>query len=524
MSHLDLAAAERVRTFFRKFLRHTDGEFAGKPFELLPWQWELIKVLFGTKNEKGFRQYRKLWLEIAKKNGKSALLAAVGIYMLVADGEPGARIVICSTSIKNARNIYLQAEAMVKACPQLYGYGSGKKRQGGILDITPNQKRITYAAKNGSLEVLSTEAESAEGIQASAVFVDEIHVWNRKNSEDLYSALRYATAARRQGLFCVATTAGDNTYGLGYQEHQYAAKVLTGEVEDPSYLPIIYAADSKDDWTTLATLQKANPSLGSILQLDEVQPELTRAKIDPRAERDYKRYRLNLWQQPVFTDWLPAGAWDACKSDLKDLSGRECYAGLDLSSTTDTTSLVLVFPLADGSVDVQPFCWIPEDACKDRERKNRSNFDTWTRQGLMYRTPGEVIDYDLIRAKINELSRQYRITELAVDPWNATQLSLQLSRDGLNVIHYPCNSRNLNEPCKMISHLVLSRKLRHDGNPVMSWQMSNVVMRSDSSGNIKPCKASSADKIDSVVAMACAVGRLILRQSSAYETQGLTTF
>jgi phage terminase large subunit-like protein len=521
----DPAAAERVRAFFAKFLRHSKGDFAGKPFELLDWQWQhLIGPFYGWKRPDGTRRYRRADCWVSKKNGKSSLAAGLVLYGLLADGEAGAEVYGAAADRNQASIIFNEAVSMVAQSPAL------KSK----LRVVETAKRIVYEEKRSFYAVLSKDSrKTGHGINASLTVIDEKHVVGR----ELRDTLRYAGAARRQPAFWEISTAGNDKTSVGYETYQYAKKVLEGVIEDPELLVFIAEADSNDVWEDESQWHKANPSLGVTISLDSFRGDYNEARQGTvLARANFCQLRLNVWQDAV-EGWLPMDRWDACGGEIDEgLDGRECYAGLDLASTTDTASLVLLFPLpgvdaeAGGGTEESPagvpgqsyaallFCWVPEEACRRRERENKTRFDQWAREGFVEKTPGDVIDYDMIRAKLNELNEKYAVRQVAIDRWNSTQLSTQLQGDGFEVVAFGQGYASMSAPAKELEALVLSGRLRHGGNPVLRWMASNVSIERDAAGNIKPSKKRSAEKIDGVVALTMALGLALAAPASERPT------
>ena len=491
----DLAAADRVRTFFRSFLRHSKGDWAGEPFELLDWQWEsVIAPLFGWLRPDGTRRFRRGYIEVPKKNGKSTLFSGLSLYLLVADGEPGAEVYSAAVDREQASIVYGEAANMVEVSPEL------ARR----LTVIRSTKRIVFHQTRSVYRALSADVSAHEGLNASAVLIDELHA---QKSRDLWDTLRYAGAARSQPLLLAITTAGYDRHSICWEQHDYAAKVLDGTVEDTSFFPFIAAAGNDDDWTEPAVWQKANPSLGITIQADQFAEDCREAQESPAKENTFRRYRLNQWTEQDVR-WLSMAKWDACETELPNLLGKECYAGLDLSSTTDISALVLVFPdFAEQRYSVLPFFWVPEEGARQRERRDRVPYGQWISDEYVETTPGEVIDYERIRAKINELQKQFNIREIAIDRWNATQLATQLDEDGFEVIPFGQGYASMSAPTKYLEQVILSRQLCHDGNPALRWMAGNVSIEQDAADNWKPSKKRSPERIDGIVALIMGLDR-----------------
>lgn len=485
--------AERVRTFFAKWLKPSKGLKAGASFELLPWQWEgVIAPLFGWRRSDGTRRYREAYIEVPKKNGKSTLVAGVGLYLTIADKEQGAEVYIAAADRGQASIIYDEAAAMVAASSSL------KSR----CMVTPSSKTIGYPKTTSLLKALSAEAYTKEGINASAVLFDELHA---QPTRELWDCLRYSGAARLQPLTISITTAGWDRHSICWERHVYAEKVRDGIIEDWEFLPVIYAAGPDDDWTSPDVWRKANPSLGVTIKEEDMARACKEAREQPAAENAFRRYRLNQWTEQA-TRWLQLEQWDKCGTafDVTELEGQTCFAGLDLSSTVDLTALVLYFP--DSHKALCHF-WIPAENARQRELRDRVPYVAWARDNFLTMTPGNVIDYRFIRQHLKEIAARYDVRQIAYDPYNARQLAMQLQEeDGLPVAEFRQGYLSMNEPTKRLHGMILSGQLQHGGNPILRWMATNAVVNSDPAGNIKLDKSRSREKIDGMVALVMAVG------------------
>jgi phage terminase large subunit-like protein len=483
----DVAAAQRVRTFFSQFLRNSKGQWAGKPFEPLEWQWsDVVAPLFGWRRADGTRRYRRAYIEVPKKNGKSTLFSGLSLYLLIADGEPGAEVYSAAIDRDQASIVFNEAANMVEASSAL------AKR----LQVIRSTKRIVHQASKSFFRALSADVPAKEGINAHAVLLDELHA---QRTRELWDTLRYAGASRRQPLHLSITTAGFDRHSICWEQHAYSQQVLEGTIEDSAFFPYIAAAAPEDDWTQLEVWQKANPSFGITIGADQFAEDCKEAQESPAKENAFRRYRLNQWTEQDVR-WLSLEKWDAGARPLSELEGQTCYAGLDLSSTTDLSALVLVFPFEDR-VEVLPFFWVPEEGALRREHRDRVPYGQWIKQGLIEATPGEAIDYDRIRARIDELGKLYRIESIAIDRWNATQLAGQLDGDGFEVVAFGQGFASMNWPTKKLEEVVLSNRLVHGGNPVLRWMAGNVSIEQDAADNWKPSKKKSRERIDGIVAL-----------------------
>jgi phage terminase large subunit-like protein len=485
---LDQTAADLAVRFFQENLTHSKGELGGKPFILEPWQQDYVRQLFGTMAG-GVRQYRTSLLAIPRKNGKSTLCAGIALKLMF-DGEPGAEIYSCAADRDQARLVFEMAKACVENSPKL------RSR----LRVFRNS--IVREDTHSTYKALSAEAFTKHGLNAHGIIFDELHA---QPDRELWDVMTTSTGARRQPLCVAITTAGFDRKSICWEIWRYALAVRDGAIKDPTFLPAIYAADPEDDWTKEETWRKANPNLGVSVKLEDLQVRCQRAQDMPSEENTFRRLHLNQWTEQD-TRWLRMDHWaqgdQACPVDL---TGRECFGGLDMATSFDTTCLCLLFALDDGRYWAEPFFWIPEENMRERVKRDRVPYDMWHRQGFLRTTPGNVTDYDLVRADINELAKKYNIRQVAIDRWNATQLSNQLQGDGLNVIGFGQGYGSMSAPAKRLEGLVVGGKVLHH-SPVLDWQASNVAVQSDHAGNIKPSKAKSTERIDGIVSLTMALG------------------
>jgi phage terminase large subunit-like protein len=496
----DVATAEKACGFFPRFLRHSRGKMAGKPFELEPWQANVVRLIFGWKwKATGLRVVRRVYLFIARKNGKSTFAAGLALLLLLADGERGGEVYSAAADRDQAAIVYKEAAAMVAASEDLSRVTETFK-----FSIICSQLGSTY-------KVLSADAERKHGLNPSAVIFDELHTQPKR---DLFDVLHTAVGARAQPLEAYATTAGHDRHSICWEVHTYAVQVRDGYVDDPTFLPILFTAEEGDDWKDPKTWAKANPCLGTAIQLDYLARECLHAQQVPAYENTFRRLHLNQWTEQA-TRWLPMDAWDegAGEVDAESLAGRRCYAGLDLSTTTDISALVLVFPPDedDPNYRVLAYFWVPEESMRQRASRDGVPYEEWHRRGLIQATEGNVVDYDVIRARINELGQTYNIAEIAVDRWNSTQMQTQLAGDGFTVVPFGQGFASMSAPSKELEKIVVGRQLRHGGHAVLRWMAANVAIEMDPAGNIKPTKSKSSGRIDGIVGTVMGLGRAMVR-------------
>lgn len=504
---------------FIECLCHTKGKWAGEPFKLIEWQEQIIRDLFGIIKPNGYRQFNTAYIEIPKKQGKSELAAAVALLLCCGDGEERAEVYGCAADRQQASIVFEVAADMVRMCPAL------NKR----VKILASQKRIIFQPTNSFYQVLSAEAYSKHGFNIHGVVFDELHTQpNRK----LYDVMTKGSGdARMQPLFFLITTAGNDTNSICYEVHQKAKDILEGRKIDPTFYPVIYGAEQDEDWSDPKVWKKANPSLGITVGIDKVEAAYESARQNPGEENSFRQLRLNQWVKQAVR-WMPMDKWDACNFpvDVKALEGRVCYGGLDLSSSTDLTSFVLVFPPEDddGKYEILPFYWIPEETLDLRVRRDHVPYDVWQKQGYIQTTEGNVVHYAYIENFIEELGTRFNIREIAFDRWGAVQMTQNLENMGFTVVPFGQGYKDMSPPTKELFKLTLEQKLAHSGHPVLRWNVDNVTIRTDPAGNIKADKEKSTEKIDGAIATIMALARALVcgigTGESVYDSRGLLVF
>lgn len=514
-SYYDKEYADFAVTFIES-LCHTKGTWAGKKFELIDWQEQIIRDLFGILKPNGYRQFNTAYIEIPKKNGKSELAAAIALLLTCGDGEQRAEVYGAAADRQQASIVFDVAADMVRMCPAL------NKR----VKILASQKRLIYEPTNSFYQVLSAEAYSKHGFNVHGVVFDELHSQpNRK----LYDVLTKGSGdARMQPLFFLITTAGTDTHSICYEVHQKAQDIIDGRKIDPTFYPVIYGADDTEDWTSPKVWKKCNPSLGETIGMDKVKTACESAKQNPGEENSFRQLRLNQWVKQAVR-WMPMDKWDKCAFAVNedDLRGRVCYGGLDLSSTTDITAFVLVFPPLDeeDKYVIIPYFWIPEDTLDLRVKRDRVPYDVWERQGYLQTTEGNVIHYGYIEKFIESLGERFNIREIAFDRWGAVQMVQNLEGMGFTVVPFGQGFKDMSPPTKELMKLTLEQRIAHGGHPVLRWNMDNIFVRTDPAGNIKADKEKSTEKIDGAVATIMALDRAIRcgnnNCASVYDDRGL---
>ena len=517
-SHYDEALADRAVRFIEN-LCHTKGRWSGKPFWLLPWQEQIIRDVFGVVREDGTRQFRTAYVEIPKKNGKSELAAAIALYLLYADNEPSAEVYGAAADRQQASIVFDVAKRMVEMTPALL-------KRSKIMAAT---KRLVNYSNVGFYQVLSAEVGTKHGLNVSGLVLDELHAQPNRNLVDVLT--KGSGDARTQPLYFLITTAGTDRNSICYEYHTKAKDILEGKRIDPSFYPVIYGLDDGEDWNDEKAWYKANPSLGYTIQIDRVRDAHREALTNPAEENVFRQLRLDQWVGSSVA-WIPEHIYDKgnIPIDIDRLKGRECYCGLDLSSTSDITAFVMVFPpqYEGDKYIVVPHFWLPRETLDLRVRRDHVPYDVWERQGLFHVTEGNVVDYNFVRKTINDLHSQFNIKEIGVDRWNATQLITDLEGDGFTMVPIGMGFKDMSPGMKELYKLLLEGKIIHGGNPVLRWMAGNVVAEIDAAENIKPSKKKSTEKIDGIVAWIMGLDRAIRheQQGSVYDDpeRGLWVF
>jgi phage terminase large subunit-like protein len=518
--------AQVAINFFEHMLTHTKGIWAKKLFELIPWQKPIISDLFGSVRSNGLRQYTTAYIEVPKKNGKSELAAGIALVGLLLDEEPGAEVYFAAASRDQASIGFKVAARMVRNSPRLND----------LCRIIDSTKTIYLKGDSDCfMRAISADAGTQDGINPHIAVFDELH---RQRNSDLWDVLKFGMATRAQPLLVALTTAGiTGDSPICEQQHDYARSVKEKIFSDPSYYPVIYGLDEKEDWTAEggpATKKKpasgwfkANPSLGYHLSIDKVREEFLQAKNNPSQQNSFRRLRLNQWVGQE-TRYLPMSDWRECAAPFNPerFIGRPCFGGLDLSATQDITAFVLTFE-EDGDIYWIPHFWIPEHELVQRAKKDRVPYDFWVAQGLIHTTPGNQIDQEFVRAMIRDLAKLYDIREVGYDRWLATKIITDLDSDGLKMVPIGQGYQSMSAPTKELLRLTLAHKIRHNGNPVLNWMADNFSVKQDAAENVKPSKPDrrkTTKRIDGMQAGIDALARMIVTpgyEGSVYDKRGI---
>lgn len=536
----DATKADRVCAFFPRYCSHSKGAFAGHPFEPIDYQTQLIlRPIFGWVDDDRLRRFRKAYIEIPKKNGKTQLIAGLALYMLLGDNEPGAEVYVAAADREQARILFNAAKSMVEHSPAL------SKR----LIVYRNQivRRDDPAA---FFQVLSAEAATKHGPNIHCLIIDELHA---QPDRDLFETLTRGVIARQQPLILLITTAGDDDESICYEEYEYARRVLSGTIQDERHLPVIFEAGQKEDWADRDVLTRVNPGVGTTIKIETLLAGALEARNEPRKRNDFLRYHTNRWVNQA-TAWIPIDWWDACEGPLDDaeLVTLECAAGLDLAQKWDLACFAVVFrkylavaeeievigeeptgAIAKRTISlnyhlyVRPFFWIPENTMREHEKKDGVSYSIWreTKDSagfpLVTATEGDIIDYTRIYTDVTTkiLPRYPRLKQGTVgyDPAFATDIATKL-RDvgGLQILEVLQNYKMFSEPSQIIEALIKGQRVTHDGHRVLRWNWENAAVKTDDAGRIRPVKPKNASKrVDGAVAMIMGDKALSMQQPPA---------
>lgn len=537
----DQAAAEAAVNFFPTYLRHTEAEWYGLPFVLSDWQAEMVRTIFGWKRADGTRLIRQVYLEVPRKNGKTEFAAGLALLILIGDGEFGGQVYSMAVDEDQAKIVFGKAGLMASLMAQIEDT-PGHQPFVGLLET---YKTCIYCPELvASFKPLSHRPGGKHGFSPSGAVADELHEWP---SGDLHDVVHKGAAARRQPLEILITTAGQHGKGYGWQLHRKARSILDGKRTDPTFYPVIYAADPKDDWRAPETWAKANPNLGTSVKIDFLRTECEDADGNPLKEADFKRFHLNLWVDQVVTTGLNMTHWDACPArpvTLRDLAGRKVWGALDLSTTTDLTALVLLAERLDGpGWDAWWRFWIPvasQRDLKERVKRDEVPYDEWIADGWIRATEGNVVDYDVIRAEITgkgegaegldgwtPITQIVELQELAIDRWNATQITTQITSDGVTMVPFGQGFASMSAPSKEMERLVNAHQFGHGGNPVARWMATCVAFAPDGKDNmcpVKPDRRGTPKRIDGIVAAIMALGRATAPQAEEEKATAQSVF
>lgn len=503
----------RRRLVMCRTLRHYKGPFKGRPFEPTPWQCFVIGSVFGWKLKRnGLRRFRKAFVMVPRKNGKTYLAASIAIMMLVSGGqlqrdgrfskEPGAEVYFVATKEDQAKIGWTDCAKIVKRSP---GFSA-------MLKV--RVKEIRYEDQDSFCKPLGADSDSLDGLNPSCAVKDEFHAWKDRA---LNEVIDDAYGAREQPLDFIITTEGTLRDGVHDDTVAHLDNILRQAVSDESFFGIMWRPDDGDDVFDERVWAKVNPNLGVSKSLEYMRERAARARMMPRELATFRTKQLNQ-RVNAAVQWIDLQQWDAGKEaiDVTKLRAMPCYAGLDLARKNDMSALALVFGTAGGTIDVLFRYWMPEEGLRDRGYRDRAPYVEWAKAGILTVTEGNVTDFRQIEADIAELHAQYDIRSLRYDPMHATDLALRLRDDhGIAVEEFLQTYRNYTPACSELDRLLAGAKIRHGGNPIARWNAKNATQRMGPSGNVMPCKLTSTGRIDGISALCMGIGSLVFSAPTA---------
>ena len=507
--YFDEKAATKAVKFYG-LLTHNKGRWAGQPVTLEPWQMFIEACVMGWKRADGTRRFRESYEEMARKNGKSTKLSGRGLSLLVLDGEPGAEIYTAATKKEQARIVFGDAQNMARKSTAL------------LKKIKVQQHSIFVPSTLSKMVPMAADSNTEDGLNPHGIIIDEYHA---HPNDGLYSVLKSATGARAQPLLSIITTAGFNRLGPCAQLRKACVNLLEGKHHDDSYFAIIFSLDEEDDWNDESTWVKANPNLGVSVTIEYLREQYLAAVRLPSQQVNFKTKHLNLWTDSAVT-WIPSEVWllGDQGTPVPELAGRKCWGGLDLATVRDITALVFLFPKENGCFDCLCWFWVPEEAVDVRTEKDGVPYRQWVNEGLITATPGNVTDYNYIKREVMEICERYLVQMIDYDRYNASQLVVDLTAEGVPMQPFGQGFISMNTPTKELEKLALGGKIHHYGNPVLAWMCGNIEIQRDAADNIKINKGKSKEKVDGMVALVEALGGYMTtekEEDSMYEEQGL---
>ncbi|AWW32164.1 terminase large subunit [Echinicola strongylocentroti] len=491
----DPSAGERAIKFF-SFLKHYKGSYAGKPFELLPWQQFIIFVLYGWKLTSGERRFRYAYVEVSRKNGKTTFASGLSLYSLIMDREDGAEVYTSATKRDQAKIAFNDAKAMTEKSPHLAKY----------IDVY--QHNLHVLATHSKLEPLSSDQNTLDGLNPHFALVDEYHA---HKDDGLYNVLKSGMGSRTQPMLFTITTAGFNKMGPCYALRKTCTEILEGVKQDDSQFAIIFTLDKDDDYTDEKVWIKANPSLNHSISIQWLRQEVIQAKNNPTQLVNLLTKNFNVWTDASEV-WIEDKRWLECAGEIdqNDLEYDPAYGGLDLAAVRDINAFSLVFPVETvGKYMTLTWYWIPKETMMERINRDGVRYDLWVEEGWIIETEGNVTDYRKIKQDIMDLCERFNVEKIAFDRWNSSQLIIELTEEGLEMYPYGQGFASMSQPTKTLETWIMSQDIVHDSNPVTRWMLGNVELMRDAAGNIKPDKAKSQEKIDGIVSIIMAIGVML---------------
>jgi len=466
---------------FVELMPHVKGKWRSRTIQLEPWQSFIYCTIFGWYRPDGLRRFRTVYIEVPRKNSKSTMSAPVGLWMLGPEKEPGAEVYSAATTRDQAKIVFNIAKQMARKTP---GYTNK-------FSVDVNAQNLSSIPTNSKFEPLSSDYNSLDGLNTQCAVVDELHAHKTRR---VFDVLETSTGSRLQPLLWLITTAGANRSGICYEQHDYIKKILKGVQKDDSYFGIIYTIDEGDDWTSEETWKKVNPNWGVSVIPDDIRRLANKARVMASAQNAFLTKRLDVWVN-ADTAWMNMQDWNACADtglDADEFEGSPCWIGLDLASKIDIAAMVQLIQKDDKFYLFGRY-YLPQEAV---ESGDNDSYSGWALDGRLIVTDGVMLDYSRIEEDLQDLKSRFEVKEVLYDPFQATQLATRMAKEGFPMIEVSPTVKNFSEPMKELEGLVYSRKITHDGCPVLTWMVSNVVCHRDHKDNIYPNKEQPQNKIN----------------------------
>ena len=486
----DLDRANKPIQFIEQFCKHSKGEWMGQPVKLELFQKAYIQALFGFIDDSGNRRFKESFFLVARKNGKSTLLSSIMLYMLVADGEGGAEVVSGATKKEQASIVFKEAVNMISQSEYLRKHLKKRKTD------------IYFPATFSTMTALSSDSNTLDGLNLHCAVIDELHAIKDRN---LYEVLKQGMSARRQPLLVMITTAGTVRENIFDDMYTYATKVVDGLVDDERFLPVIYELDNRDEWTNPDMWAKANPSLHVIKKYNDLVEKVERAKTNPQEVSGILTKDFNV-RETIAGTWLTFDDIDnPLTYDINDIRNSYAIGGVDLSATTDLTcaTLLVMKPKDETKYILQQY-FIPSEHLDKKINEDRVPFDIWHKQGLITITEGNRVDYSDVTQWYLKMVKEYGIRPLWVgyDSWNAQYFTEEMKANGFNMVEVRQGFKTLSTPMKELQAELIGKRINYNNNPILKWNLTNVAIKRDENGNIRPVKnTSSKMRIDGAVSL-----------------------
>lgn len=478
--------ANHAIEFVENYCKHSKGKMGGKPFIMELWQKALVAATFGIVHKiDGTRKHREVILVVARKNGKSTLASAIGLYMQIADGEPGAEVFAVATKKDQAKIIWSEAKRMVKKSPVL------------LKRIKPLVGEMVSDFNDSFFKPLGSDSDTLDGLNVHGALLDEIHAWKDKN---LYDVIVDGTTSREEPLVFITTTAGtirESVYDMKYEECE---RIIQG-YDDGSYidervLPMIYELDSRKEWVDESCWPKANPGLGIIKKIDQLETKVKKAKANPLLVKNLLCKDFNI-RETSSEAWLAFEQINnTTKFDISKLKPKYAIGGADLSSTTDLTNATIIFKVPDDpNIYVYQMYWLPQDLLQKRVEEDKIPYDIWKDMGLLRTTPGNKVHYKYVTEWFLEIQNELDIyiPWIGYDSWSATywveEMESNFGKGAMEAVIQ--GKKTLSGPMKSLGADLESKKIIYNNSPILKWCLSNTSVDIDKNNNIQPSKGNN---------------------------------